>query len=59
MSRQENGSHMGKRRRNPVSNPTVTEIIRRPEAVAHDTFIDDLAVHTPPSAPPPGRGRER
>jgi hypothetical protein len=25
-----------------MSTPTVTEITRRPEAVAHDTFIDDL-----------------
>jgi hypothetical protein len=25
-----------------MSIPTVTEITRRPEAVAHDTFIDDL-----------------
>jgi hypothetical protein len=31
-----------------MSKPTVTEIIRRPEPVAHDTFIDDLlAVRTP------------
>jgi hypothetical protein len=27
-----------------MSIPTVTEITRRPEAVAHDTFIDDLAI---------------
>jgi hypothetical protein len=25
-----------------MSIPTVTEITRRPEPVAHDTFIDDL-----------------
>jgi hypothetical protein len=43
----------------PMSSPTVTEIIRRPEAVAHDTFIDDLAVRTAASAPPADRGRER
>ena len=24
--------------------PTVTEITRRPEPVAHDTFIDDIRV---------------
>lgn len=42
-----------------MSNPTVTEIIRRPEAVAHDTFIDDLAVRVPPSAPSADRRRER
>jgi hypothetical protein len=29
-----------------MSIPTVTEITRRPEAVAHDTFIDDLAIRT-------------
>jgi hypothetical protein len=45
-----------------MSIPTVTEITRRPEAVAHDTFIDDLrrrlrsappvqpAIATPPEA---------
>jgi len=26
-----------------MSTPVVAEVIRRPEAVAHDTFIDDLA----------------
>ncbi|WP_255325453.1 hypothetical protein [Candidatus Solirubrobacter pratensis] len=41
-----------------MSSPTVTEIIRRPEAVAHDTFIDDLAVRAA-SAPRVDRGRER
>jgi hypothetical protein len=40
-----------------MSIPTVTEITRRPEAVAHDTFIDDLAARLP--APPADRGRER
>ena len=42
-----------------MSSPTVTEITRRPEAVAHDTFIDDLAVRAVASAPPADRGRER
>jgi hypothetical protein len=27
-----------------VSTPTVTEIVPRPEPVAHDPFIDDLRV---------------
>jgi hypothetical protein len=27
-----------------MSTPSVTEITRRPEPVAHDTFIDDLCV---------------
>ncbi len=40
-----------------MSIPTVTEITRRPEAVAHDTFIDDL--RTPASGPPAPRRRER
>jgi hypothetical protein len=40
-----------------MSFPTVTEITRRPEAVAHDTFIDDL--RTPAPAPPTDRRRER
>jgi hypothetical protein len=30
------------RRLTTMSIPTVTEIVRRPEPVAHDTFIDDL-----------------
>jgi hypothetical protein len=41
-----------------MSIPTVTEITRRPEAVAHDTFIDDLAVRTAPQAPRTTRRRE-
>jgi hypothetical protein len=44
-------SHMG------MSIPTVTEVTRRPEAVAHDTFIDDL--RKPAPAMPADRGRER
>jgi hypothetical protein len=40
-----------------MSIPTVTEITRRPEAVAHDTFIDDLRTLAP--AAPPIRRRER
>jgi hypothetical protein len=40
-----------------MSFPTVTEITRRPEAVAHDTFIDDL--RTPASVTLPDRRRER
>jgi hypothetical protein len=49
-----------------MSIPTVTEITRRPEAVAHDTFIDDLrrglrsarSVQPAVAAPPqPGAGR--
>jgi hypothetical protein len=40
-----------------MSIPTVTEITRRPEAVAHDTFIDDL--RTLASSPHPPRRRER
>ena len=43
-------SHMG------MSIPTVTEVTRRPEAVAHDTFIDDL--RTPAPVRPADRGRE-
>jgi hypothetical protein len=42
-----------------MSIPTVTEITRRPEAVAHDTFIDDLAARNAASPPPAGRDRER
>ena len=43
-----------------MSIPTVTEITRRPEAVAHDTFIDDLALRTAAAPVPPAeRGRER
>ena len=34
-----------------MSTPTVTEITRRPEAVAHDTFIDDLVEHDRVAAP--------
>jgi hypothetical protein len=40
-----------------MSIPTVTEITRRPEAVAHDTFIDDLRAAA--SSPQPPRRRER
>jgi hypothetical protein len=40
-----------------MSIPTVTEVTRRPEAVAHDTFIDDLRLTAP--AKPADRGRER
>jgi hypothetical protein len=40
----------GETKEDTVSNPTVTEITRRPEAVAHDTFIDDLRT-APASAP--------
>jgi hypothetical protein len=43
-----------------MSIPTVTEITRRPEAVAHDTFIDDLTARAAAlPAPPAGRRRER
>ncbi len=40
-----------------MSIPTVTEITRRPEAVAHDTFIDDLraAGASAPNAASPRR----
>ena len=31
--------------------PIVTEIVKRPEPVVHDTFIDDLHVRTVPPAP--------
>jgi len=30
-----------------MSTPTVTEIIRRPEPVAHDPFVDDLRAAPP------------
>jgi hypothetical protein len=30
-----------------VSTPIVTEIVPRPEPVAHDPFIDDLRVRRP------------
>jgi hypothetical protein len=36
-----------------MSIPTVTEITRRPEAVAHDTFIDDLRTAGSSSADAP------
>jgi hypothetical protein len=39
-----------------MSIPTVTEVTRRPEAVAHDTFIDDLRTSAP--VKPAERGRE-
>jgi hypothetical protein len=38
-----------------MSTPTVTEITRRPEAVAHDTFIDDLTVGDRTPTPRDGR----
>jgi len=33
-----------------MSTPTVTEITRQPEPVAHDTFIDDILVAQRPEA---------
>jgi hypothetical protein len=43
-----------------MSTPIVSEIRRRPEAVAHDDFIDDLAVRhresPEPSAPAAAAG---
>jgi len=41
-----------------MSIPTVTEITRRPEAVAHDTFIDDLRAASA-SAPKPASSPRR
>ena len=35
--------------------PIVTEIVKRPEPVVHDPFIDDLHVRPVPPAPRDGR----
>jgi len=37
---------------NAMSTPTVTEIRPRPEAVTHDTFVDDLRRREPAAAAP-------
>lgn len=42
-----------------MSTPTVTEITRRPEAVAHDSFIDDLRLRRLPVAMGPAEPRRR
>jgi hypothetical protein len=40
-----------------MSTPTVTEITRRPEPVAHDTFVDDITrVPGRPASDTPLRG---
>jgi hypothetical protein len=38
------GQHRKPVEEHAVSTPTVTEIVSRPEPVAHDPFIDDLRV---------------
>jgi hypothetical protein len=39
-----------------MSTPTVSEILSRREAVAHDSFIDDLASARRPEPEPSSRG---